>query len=49
MAAHGLSLVAGSEGYSLFAVRRLLAVVASLAVEHGLWGLRTSVISAHKL
>ena len=24
-------------------------VVASLAVEHGLWGLRPSIVSAHKL
>ena len=46
---NGLSLVAGSEGYSLFPMRRLLTVVASLAAEHGLWGFRTSVDSAHKL
>ena len=46
---NGLSLVAGSEGYSLFPMHRLLTVVASLAAEHGLWGSRTPVDSAHKL
>ena len=33
IAAHGLSLVAESMGYTLVAGRRLLTVVASLAVE----------------
>ena len=35
VAAHGLSLVVASGGYSL-AVRRLLIAVAPLVVEHGL-------------
>ena len=32
----GFSLVAASKGYSLVVARRLLIVVASLVVEHGL-------------
>ena len=36
VAAHGLSLVAASGGYSSTAVRRLLIAVASLVAEHGL-------------
>ena len=32
----GFSLVAGSRGYALVAVCRLLLVVASFVVEHGL-------------
>ena len=36
VAAHGLSLVAGSGGGSLVAVRRLFIVVASLIVKHRL-------------
>ena len=36
VAAHGLSLVAVSGGYSSVAVRGLLIEVASLVVEHGL-------------
>ena len=36
IAAHCLSLVAGSGGYSLVVVRRLLIVVASLVVKHRL-------------
>ena len=33
----GLSLVAGSKGYSLVVLLGLLIVVASLVAEHGLW------------
>ena len=36
VAAHGLSLVAASRGYSSLQVRVLLSVVASLAAEQGL-------------
>ena len=36
VAAHGLSLVAASGGYSFVAVHGLLLAVASLVVEHGL-------------
>ena len=36
LAAHGLSLVVASGGYSLVAVGRLLIAVASLTEEHGL-------------
>ena len=36
IAAHGLSLVMMSRGYSLVAVRGLLIAVASLVMEHGL-------------
>ena len=36
VAAHRLSLVVASGGYSFIAVRRLLVVVASLFEEHGL-------------
>ena len=36
IAAHGLSLVAESGGYSVTLVRGLLIVVASLVAEHGL-------------
>ena len=35
---HGLSLVVGSRGYSLLAMLKLLIMVPSLAVEHGLSG-----------
>ena len=34
----GFSLVAVSRSYSLVAMCQLLIVVASLVVEHGLWG-----------
>ena len=44
----GFSLVA-SEGCSLVAVHRLFFVVASLIVEHRLWGTWTSVAVAHGL
>ena len=36
VAAHGLSLVEESEGYSLIVVHRLLIAVTSLIIEHGL-------------
>ena len=36
LAAHGLSQVALSRGYSLVVVPRLLIAIASLVVEHGL-------------
>ena len=45
----GFSLVAASGGYLLIAVDWLLAVVASLAVEHGIWGTRASVVVAPRL
>ena len=48
VAVHGLSLVVASRGYSLAAVCGLLIVVASL-VEHGLQGVQTSVVAAHRL
>ena len=48
-AAHELSLVAMSKGYSLVAVLRLLTEVASLIVEHVLWGVQASVVTAHSL
>ena len=38
----GFSLVVGSRGHSLVAVRGLLTVAASLVSEHGLSGARTS-------
>ena len=44
IAAQGLSLVVGSEGYSLVAVLRLLTVVASLVAEHRLQGTWASVV-----
>ena len=34
------------QGYSLAVVRRLLTAVASLAVEHRLWGVWASVLAA---
>ena len=37
VAVHELSLVEASRGCSLVAVPRLLIMVASLVVEHGLW------------
>lgn len=46
VAACGLSLVAVSGVYSLAAVSRLFIVVASLTVEHKLWGMWDSVIVA---
>ena len=45
-AAHGLSLVAASEGCALVVVLRLLVVLASLVAEHRPWGARASVIGA---
>ena len=36
VAVHGLSLAVTSGGYSLVVARRLLSVVASLVVQHGL-------------
>ena len=41
-------LVAVSGGYAI-AVLWLLIAVASLMVEHGLWGTRASVVAAHGL
>ena len=43
----GLSLVAMSRGDSLVGVLGLLTVVASLVVEHGLWGHRLSCSVAY--
>ena len=43
------SLVVASGGYSLAAVGGFLAVVASLVVEYGLWGMHASVVVAHGL
>ena len=43
VAAHGLSLVAGSGGSSLAVVCRLLVVVASLVAECRLWGVWAAV------
>ena len=43
----GFSLVADSGGDSLVAVRRLLIAVASLVVEHRLWGMQASVVLVH--
>ena len=40
----GFSLVADSRGYILVAERELLLAVASLVVEHGLWGTWASVV-----
>ena len=45
--ASGLSLVATSGDYSLLAVCGLLIAVALLVSEHGLQGMRASVIVAH--
>ena len=39
-------LVVASRGYSLVAVSGLLFAVASVAVEHGLWGAQASVVAA---
>ena len=44
-----LSLVTASRGCSLVAVCRLLIAVAPLVMEHGLSGVRASVIVAHGL
>ena len=41
-----LSLVAASRGYSLVVVRGLLIVVASLVVEHRLYGAWPSIVVA---
>ena len=38
-----------SRGYSLVAENGRLIVVASLAVEHGLYSMQPSVVSAHRL
>ena len=46
VAACGLSLVAASRGYSLVATHRLLIAVASLVVEHRVWGPQTSGVVA---
>ena len=45
----GFSLVAVSKGYSLFAVCRLLIVIASLVAQHSLHGLWASVTVAYRL
>ena len=45
----GLSLVAESRGYSLFAVFRLPIAVASLVAKHELYGAWVSVVVAHTL
>ena len=42
----GFSLVVESRGYALVAVCRFLIVVASLAVEQGLYGVQASVVAA---
>ena len=42
-------LVGASRGYSLVAVCRLLTQVASLIVEHWLWGVGTSVVVGYML
>ena len=41
----GFSLVVASRSYSLVVVCRLLIEMASLIVEHRLWGARASVVS----
>ena len=48
IAAHRLSLVAASRGYSADTVHGLLIVMASLA-EHRLYDVRASVVVAHRL
>ena len=45
VAAHRLSLVVVSKGYSLVVVHGLLSAVASLVAEHGLEGTQTSVVA----
>ena len=45
----GFSLVAGSEGYSLAVVLRILIVVAFLVAEHRLWSTQASVVVGHGL
>ena len=45
----GLSLVAATGGYSLGVVHGLLIAMASLVAEHGLQGMRASVIVARGL
>ena len=42
----GFSLVAEIRGYSLVAVHEVLTAVASLAVEHRLYGAQASVVMA---
>ena len=42
----GFSLVVESRGYALVAACRFLVVVASLAVEQGLYGVQASVVAA---
>ena len=49
VAAHGLSLVAASMGYSLVVVHGFLTEVASLVEEHGLWRGQVSVVAASGL
>ena len=49
VAAHRLPLVVVNRGYSLVAVSGLLIAVASLAMEHRLWGAWASVAVAHGL
>ena len=44
----GFSLVAESWGYSLVVVCRLLIVVASIVVEHGVQARWTSVVAARR-
>ena len=48
VAAHGLSLLAGSGGSSPAVVCRLLVVLASLVAECRLWGARASAVAAAK-
>ena len=45
----GFSLAAARRGYTLVAVHTLFMAVASLVVEHGLWGRQASVVAAHVL
>ena len=45
---HGLFSSCDKWGFALVVVRRLLIAVASLVVEHGLWGVRASFV-AHGL
>ena len=44
---HRLSLVVASKGYSVVAVHKLLIVLASLVVAHGLWC--TSLAALHHM
>ena len=48
-AAHSLSLVAASRGYSLVAMHGFLAAVASLVSVQGLWGAHALVVVAPRL